>query len=255
MVLFFLKNQGERGRKGIFFNFPFFSEEPNSPFLACVSMVMVPRTVWRCSKFGSWNYQEGSVASATPSCQSFTINRSLSCILWRWSHLEWIRVFKGEPQCISPYARTESINTSRTQKQTCWCNCLALRLFTELPNESSTAIFWLKNQAKKKKKRKNEKQPLNTKAPRGRDTPDTMYSDIVVFFFHSFPNNCTHLCSITKPFFYRCLENGGMWFFQPFLYRFQAHRSIYRNTLEVQGSLFQPCWRTRSFFWSTKERL
>lgn len=29
-----------------------FSEEPNSPFLACVSMV----TGWRVSKIGAWNY-------------------------------------------------------------------------------------------------------------------------------------------------------------------------------------------------------
>lgn len=140
-------------KKRHFFNFPFFSEEPNSPFLACVSMVMVPRTVCRCSKFGSWNYQEGSVASVTPSCQSFTINRSFSCILWRWSRLEWIRVFKGEPQCISPYARTESINTSRTQKQTCWCNCLALRLSLSFQMKAPQPFFDSKSSQKKKKKK------------------------------------------------------------------------------------------------------
>lgn len=63
MVLLFLKNHGERGKKGIFLTFHFFfPEEPNSPFLACVSMVIVPRTVWRCSKFGARNYLEGSVS-------------------------------------------------------------------------------------------------------------------------------------------------------------------------------------------------
>lgn len=44
-------------------SFFFFCEDPNSLFLACVSMVMVPRIVWQCSKFRAGNYQEGSVAS------------------------------------------------------------------------------------------------------------------------------------------------------------------------------------------------
>lgn len=38
------------------------------------------------------------------------------------------------------------------------------------------------SKSSQKKREENEKQPLNTKAPWGRDTPDTMYSDIVVFF-------------------------------------------------------------------------
>lgn len=79
MVPFFLTNQGERGRKSLFFcvTSHFFSEAPNSPFLACVSMVTVPRTVWRSSKFGAWIYPEVSVASATPSCQSLPVHGSL----------------------------------------------------------------------------------------------------------------------------------------------------------------------------------
>lgn len=140
--------------KAFFFTSHFFSEEPNTNFLACVSMVIVPRTVWRCSKFGAWNYQEGSVASATPSCQSFTINRSLSCVLWRRPRLEWIRVFEGEPQCISPYARTESINTSRPQKQTRWCNCLALRLSLSFQMKAPQPFSDSKSSQKKKEKLK-----------------------------------------------------------------------------------------------------
>jgi len=68
----------------------FFVKNPIFPSLACVSMVMVPRTVWRCSKFGPWNNQESSVASVNPSCQSLTINKSISCILPKWSCLEWM---------------------------------------------------------------------------------------------------------------------------------------------------------------------
>lgn len=96
--------------------FIFFSEEPNSLFLACVSMVMVPRIVWRRSKFGAWNYQEGSVPSLCDSQLSIIYHQQEPFLFFlrRWSRLEWIRVFKGEPQCISPYTRTESINTSRT---------------------------------------------------------------------------------------------------------------------------------------------
>lgn len=112
-------------------------------------MVMVPRTVWRCSKLGAWNNQEGSVAPVTPNCQSFPINRSLFCIVSRLSHLEWIRVFKGESQHISPYARTESINTSRTQKQTCWCNRLALRLSLSFQIKAPQPFFWTPNQKEK----------------------------------------------------------------------------------------------------------
>lgn len=127
----------------------FFLGELNALFLACVSMVMVPRTVWRCSKLEAWNNQEGSVAPVTPNCQSFPINRSLFCIVSRRSHLEWIRVFKGESRHISPYARTESINTSRTQKQTCWCNRLALRLSLSFQIKAPQPFFWTPNQKEK----------------------------------------------------------------------------------------------------------
>lgn len=144
----------------------------------------------------------------------------------------------GELQRTVRCGRTESINTSRMQKQT----RLALRL-TELLSGSSTAMFWLKNQ-----KRKEWKRAFRN----GGEVHLTQCTVTLLDFSRSFPN--TPLLH-SKNFFYRCLENGGMWFFQPFLYRFQAHHSIYRNALEVRGGLFQPCWHTRSFFWSTKERL
>lgn len=125
-------------------------------------MVMVPRTVWRCSKLGAWNNQEVSVASVTPNCQSFPINRSLFCIVSRRSHLEWIRVFKGESRHISPYARTESINTSRTQKQTCWCNRLALRLSLSFQIKAPQPFFWTPNQKEKNKNTHTKKTKTKT---------------------------------------------------------------------------------------------
>lgn len=96
----------------------------------------------------------------------------------------------GEPQCISPYARTESINASRTQEQ----ELAGVQLSSFKTQWASKwklhgHFFDSKSSQKKKKKRKMKKWKTTFErkgSNGGRDTPDTMYSDIVVFFLTHF---------------------------------------------------------------------
>lgn len=141
-ALFILENQGERGRKGLFlvcFLFLFIVKKPISLFFSMCFHGDGPYGAVSSSEPGIIKGE--SVASASPSRQSLTTNKSICGILSKRSHLELIRGFKGG-STVHLDVRRDKINKHTWDAKTdLLMQPFSFKTLAELPKKSSTAIL------------------------------------------------------------------------------------------------------------------